>query len=140
MIRAAALLAALLLGPGLARADEAVAPEGGQDGAGSAPVVATGRVTVVEPPAGAEAAPAGAADALAVDLMLDGTGYGASLTPGDLGIALRIWRADHASMADEGYLVAELGEASCGEAGHDFDAGAVMILDHGAWLIEGGCK
>ncbi|MBE2278371.1 MAG: hypothetical protein IAE87_18985 [Rhodobacteraceae bacterium] len=138
MIRAAALLVALLLAPGLARADEAVAPEGGQDD-GSGPAVATGRVIVVDAPAVAETAP-GEANVLAFDLMLDGTGYGASLTPGDLGIALRIWRADHNSMADEGYLVADLGEATCRQAGRDFDTGAAMMLDRGTWLIEGGCK
>jgi NADH-quinone oxidoreductase subunit F len=44
------------------------------------------------------------------------------------------------TMADEGYLVADLGEATCRQAGRDFDTGAAMMLDRGTWLIEGGCK
>lgn len=120
-----ALLALPLLVPGLARADEAPAPSGGGG-------PAKGVITIVEAPEGP--------DSLNFDLTLDGAGYAASVTPGVRGIALRLWRADHGSMADQGYLVPELGAASCGQAGYAFDAGAVRVLEDGAWVIEGGCR
>jgi hypothetical protein len=107
-------------------------------------------------PAGAEdaAAPAdpgaegeGAASAdpppfIHVDLMVGTTAYIAEVAvvpapPADL----RLLRGDGETMADQGYLVAELGAQGCREAGYRFDAALPAILaEDGSWKVPGGCR
>ena len=117
-------LAALLLSlAGLpAGAEDAVAPAEGAEGED---------VPAVEPP-----------PFIHVDLMVDTTAFIAEVAvvpapPADL----RLLRADGESMADQGYLVAELGLQGCREAGYSFDAALPAILaEDGSWKVPGGCR
>ncbi|NGM47534.1 hypothetical protein G5B31_18515 [Rhodobacter sp. SGA-6-6] len=55
--------------------------------------------------------------------------------------AVRIARADGASMADEGYRAREVLEAACAAQGLRADAGVVPVLSPaGRWIFAGGCK
>lgn len=124
MSRALLLLAVLLTAPGLTRAEEAHAPAAGAEAGAGAGTPATGD----------------AGGALVFALAVGEVGYAATVTPGDAGLALLLGRADGASMADEGYRLAELGAEACGQAGYAFDPGAAAVLEQGKWRIEGGCK
>ncbi len=116
-------LAALLLSlAGLpAGAEDAVAPAEG----------AEGEETAAEPP-----------PFIHVDLVVGTLAYIAEVAvvpapPADL----RLLRADGESMADQGYLVAELGLQGCREAGYRFDAALPAILaEDGSWKVPGGCR
>lgn len=55
--------------------------------------------------------------------------------------AVRIARADGASMADEGYRAREVLEAACAAQGLRADAGGVPVLSPaGRWIFAGGCE
>lgn len=55
--------------------------------------------------------------------------------------AVRIARADGASMADEGYRAREVLEAACAAQGLRADAGVVPVLSPaGRWIFAGGCE
>jgi hypothetical protein len=89
--------------------------------------------------AGAEAMDPGHAS---LALAVAGVEYTAEVTPKDNAPAdLRLRRSDGASMADQGYAVAELGALACRELGLRFDAGLPPILAaDGSWSVAGGCK
>lgn len=78
----------------------------------------------------------------ALPLAVAGVDYTAEVTPNDNAPAdLRLRRSDGASMADQGYAVAELGALACRELGLRFDAGLPPILAaDGSWTVAGGCK
>ena len=55
--------------------------------------------------------------------------------------AVRIARADGASMADEGYRAREVIKAACATQGKRVDPGVVpMLSPAGRWVFAGGCK
>jgi hypothetical protein len=103
-------------------------------------------------PAGAEdaAAPAEGEEGAAAEpppfivstLTVGGVDYTAEVAvveapPADL----RLFRADGASMADQGYLVAELGAEACAGAGLTFDpALPAKLAEDGSWTVTGGCR
>lgn len=103
-------------------------------------------------PARAEGEPVkteGAAEAEAVDpgyvavpLAVAGTDYTAEVSQKDNAPAdLRLRRTDGESMADQGYVVAELGRDACHEVGLSFDDGLPpMLAADGSWTVAGGCK
>lgn len=121
MPRPAALLSLLLALAALpAGAEEAAAPAAeGEDATGDAP-----------PPF------------ILVDLLVGEAAYIAEVAvveapPADL----RLLRADGATMADQGYLVAELGAQGCAGAGYRFDAALPATLaEDGSWTIARGCR
>lgn len=121
MLRAL-LLAAFLMPGGLpARAEGEPAKAEGEAGA-AGEVVDPGYVTV--------------------PLASGGTEYAAEVTQKDNAPAdLRLRRADGATMADQGYVVAELGVDACREVGLRFDDGLPPMLEaDGSWVVAGGCK
>lgn len=105
-------------------------------------------------PAGAEDAAAPAEDAaegedavasepfIHVDLVVGAIAYIAEVSvvpspPADL----RLLRGDGQTMADQRYLVAELGAQGCREAGYRFDPALPVILaEDGSWKVPGGCR
>lgn len=123
MLRAL-FLALLLLPGGLAARAEAESAKAEGEAAGEA---------------GAEATDPGHT---ALPLAVAGVDYTAEVTAKDNAPAdLRLRRSDGASMADQGYAVAELGALACRELGLRFDAGLPPILAaDGSWTVAGGCK
>jgi hypothetical protein len=77
-----------------------------------------------------------------VALNVAGVDYAIEVTPQDFAPAdLRLRRADGATMADQGYVVAELALSACSEAGLDYDPGVPPMLgSDGSWTIKGGCR
>jgi hypothetical protein len=77
-----------------------------------------------------------------VALNVAGVDYAIEVTPQDFAPAdLRLRRADGATMADQGYVVAELALSACAEAGLDYDPGVPPMLgSDGSWTIKGGCR
>lgn len=54
---------------------------------------------------------------------------------------VRLSRADGTTMADQGYLVPELGHQACKETGFRFDESRPAVLEaDGSWMVEGGCQ
>lgn len=95
---------------------------------------------------GAEGAEGEVAETLVVTVPLNvsGADYAAEVTPQDDETGphdLRLRRADGATMADQGYLVPELGAAGCHGAGLRFDDGLPHVLAaDGSWQVQGGCR
>lgn len=79
---------------------------------------------------------------MSVPLAVAGVEYTAEVTPNEMAPAdLRLRRTDGASMADQGYLVAELGKDACREVGLRFVDGLPPILAaDGSWQVTGGCR
>ncbi|WP_225030509.1 hypothetical protein [Xinfangfangia pollutisoli] len=117
-----ALLLAALIVPGgfAARAEGEPAAEGGE-AAGDAPV---------DP------------DLHSYPLALGGVDYAGEVrTNEDAPADLRLRRADGASMADLGYVLADLGRMACDAAGLRFDdALPPLLAADGSWQIAGACK
>lgn len=90
----------------------------------------------------AEAAADAAPTVILVDLAVGEAAFIAEVAvveapPADL----RLLRADGASMADQGYLVAELGAQGCAGLGYRFDAALPATLaEDGSWKVPGGCR
>jgi len=99
-----------------------------------------------KPPAEGEPAAEGEAAVdpgyIPVALNVAGVDYAIEVTPQEFAPAdLRLRRADGATMADQGYVVAELALSACAEAGLDFDPGVPPMLgSDGSWTIKGGCR
>lgn len=78
-----------------------------------------------------------------VALNVAGVDYAAEVTPAEFDgpSDLRLRRLDGATMADQTYLLAELGAEACHQAGYEFDPGVPPMLGtDGSWTITGGCR